>query len=231
MLAELQSDSLKRGRLGWELELAGDAAAHRFLMKALAAARPDDAVLSEEGRDDRSRVNQHRAWIVDPLDGSNGFGEGNGEWAVHVALVEGGAPTAGAVTAPALGLIASTLNPSPHRAETASNAAPVVAMGRSRAWRDGQLVIDAIDGDLIVCGSAGVKALLVIHGQADVYVHDSPLYEWDVCAPMVVAQASGLHVSDCRGQDLHFNKPDPVVSSLMISRSELAQDVANTLKM
>ena len=72
----------------WQVMDEGDAAAHHFLVKALAEARPDDAILSEEGRDSPNRLAHNRVWIVDPLDGTNEFGEdGRNEWAVHVALV------------------------------------------------------------------------------------------------------------------------------------------------
>ena len=82
----------------------GDAAAHHFLVRELAAARPDDAILSEEGLDSRARLSADRVWIIDPLDGTNEFGEpGRPDWAVHVALVRDGRPIAGAVALPAIG--------------------------------------------------------------------------------------------------------------------------------
>ena len=85
-----------------ELRKAGDRLSHEFLVAELAARRPGDAVLSEEGRDDRARLSADRVWIVDPLDGTREFGEaGRTDWAVHVALWERGELTAGAVALPA----------------------------------------------------------------------------------------------------------------------------------
>ena len=74
-------------------------------MQRFAAERPDDAVLSEEGADDRARLDADRVWIVDPLDGTREYGEpGRTDWAVHVALwVRGQGLTAGAVALPAAG--------------------------------------------------------------------------------------------------------------------------------
>ena len=70
-----------------ELKNAGDRSSHEFLMAELAKARPNDAVLSEEGLDDKARLTADRVWIVDPLDGTREFGEeGRTDWAVHVAL-------------------------------------------------------------------------------------------------------------------------------------------------
>jgi 3'(2'), 5'-bisphosphate nucleotidase len=105
------------------LKDAGDRASHEFLMAELAKARPADAVLSEEGIDDKARLTADRVWIVDPLDGTREFGEqGRTDWAVHVALwqraAEGasgnagpaGELAAGAVALPAQGTTLSTLN-------------------------------------------------------------------------------------------------------------------------
>src|SRR5690242_11321361 len=94
------------------LRKAGDRLSHEFLAAELAARRPGDAVLSEEGRDDPARLSADRVWIVDPLDGTREFGEaGRTDWAVHVALWERGQLTAGAVALPAQGQVLSTAAP------------------------------------------------------------------------------------------------------------------------
>ena len=88
------------------LKAEGDRQAHELLMARLAALRPGDAVLSEEGKDDAARLDAARTWIVDPLDGTREFSEvPRTDWAVHVALVEDHRPIAGAVALPALGLV------------------------------------------------------------------------------------------------------------------------------
>ena len=114
------------------LRREGDRRSHEFIAARLATARPGDAVLSEEGRDDPARLSADRVWIVDPLDGTREFGEpGRTDWAVHVALWERGELTAGAVALPAQGRILST-------AALAQDAAPDAARGRRpgarRVW-------------------------------------------------------------------------------------------------
>src|SRR5919198_1982789 len=100
------------GLVGKELKDAGDQAAHQLLVRLLAQHRPDDSVLSEEGKDDKARLGAHRVWIVDPLDGTREFSEPpRDDWAVHVALWEDGDLTAGAVAQPALGQTFSTAEP------------------------------------------------------------------------------------------------------------------------
>ena len=98
LLLDLLNDP--SGPRGWGLEMAGDRQAHEFLIDELRQHRPGDAVLSEEGHDDRRRLDAERVWIVDPLDGSSDFGV-SGSWSVHVALCERGVPTAAAVAVPA----------------------------------------------------------------------------------------------------------------------------------
>jgi len=219
-LVELQ----RKSRPGWALEHAGDRLGQELSAAALRTERADDAVLSEEGTDDGSRLGASRVWVIDPLDGSAGFGSGNPEWAVHVALVIDGNPTAGAVAVPGLGVVGATLE-HPEVPSRDDGDQLTVVTGHSRSWTDGARVASALGGELLSCGSAGFKAMLVASGQADVYVHDAPLYEWDVCAPVAVAAAAGLHVSDAYGANFEFNQPFPVVRGLVICRPELAADV------
>lgn len=228
MLVGLQEEGLQQGARGWGLEEIGDSAAHEFITEAIVAARPEDGLLSEEGHDDGARTACSRSWIIDPLDGSSGFGVGNAEWAVHVALSIDGVPAVGAVAVPGMGLIGST-GDVPELPEMGDRN-PIVVTGRTRAQTDGVRVSRALGADFAACSSAGVKAMLVMNGQADVYVHDGPLYEWDVCAPAAVALAAGLDCVKTTGEPIVFNKLRPVVDSLLICRPEFTQQVIATLQ-
>ena len=104
MLLELRAEAFASGAHPWQVMDEGDMRSHHLLVRELQQARPDDAILSEEGRDSRNRLSANRVWIIDPLDGTNEFGEqGRPDWAVHVALVVDGRPAAAAVALPALG--------------------------------------------------------------------------------------------------------------------------------
>jgi len=226
LLDELRSNTTQRSRYGW-IEDVADRRGHEFLCEELGRIRPEDGLLSEEGTDDRSRLNHERVWIVDPLDGSNDYGYGAGDWAIHVALTEDGAPTVGAVAVPAMGAVFST-HVAPGEPESDRDR-PLIVTGRSRVHSDGAMLSHALDADLVTCGSAGVKAMLVVLGEVDAYVHSTPLYEWDVCAPAVVAQAAGLHVSDSDGRPLVFNQQRPVVPGFVVCRKELAEPILDAL--
>jgi 3'(2'), 5'-bisphosphate nucleotidase len=90
-------------------------------------------------------------------------------------------------------------------------------------------VAGALDGVLVEMGSAGAKAMAVVRGEADVYVHSGGQYEWDNCAPAAVAAAAGLHVSRIDGSPLTYNHADPYLPDLVICRAELADVVLSTL--
>src|SRR3546814_17943768 len=95
---------------------AGDRRAQELLAAILTAEAPDDGVLSEEARDDLSRLARRRVWIIDPLDGTREFREpGRSDWAVHVALCIDGEPAAGPVALPGRNI---TLAPQPAARKT-----------------------------------------------------------------------------------------------------------------
>jgi 3'(2'), 5'-bisphosphate nucleotidase len=207
----------------------GDRRANTLLLDALAEAVPDDAVLSEEAKDDPARLRAARTWIIDPLDGTREFGEGRDDWAVHVALVEGGQPVAGAVALPARGMTLAS-QPAPPPVDGALPDRPRVVVSRSRPPAEATAIAEALGGDLVSLGSAGAKAMSIVLGEAEVYPHAGGQYEWDSCAPVAVAIAAGLHVSRLDGSPLTYNNADPYLPDLLICRRELAQRVIEAAK-
>jgi 3'(2'), 5'-bisphosphate nucleotidase len=207
---------------GAALGRAGDRVANTFIMEALRHNRPDDAILSEEERDSDARVSARRVWIVDPLDGTREYGEGRDDWAVHVALAIDGKPQVGAVALPAVSLTLCSARPS-----TMGDAPARLRMlvSRSRPAAEALAVAAALDAELIPMGSAGAKAMAVVRGQADIYLHTGGQYEWDNCAPAAVARAAGLHVSRADGTPLVYNRPNTYLPDLLICRPELAAPV------
>ena len=199
----------------------GDRRSHEFLMAALADARPDDAILSEEGKDDHARLDAERTWIIDPLDGTREFGEiPRTDWAVHVALVVAGAPVAGAVALPGLNMTLAT--GSALDVPAAPSAGPRVIASRTRPGPAAEAIAEALNGEMVYMGSAGAKAMAVVRGEADIYAHTGGQYEWDSCAPVAVALAAGLHATRLDGSPLVYNNADPYLPDLLICRAELA---------
>lgn len=219
VLLALQKSS---GLDGKDLGKAGDEAANALLMKALRAARPDDGILCEEERDNADRLSARRVWIIDPLDGTREYSEARSDWAVHVALAIDGAPIVGAVALPGLGL---TLHSAAPPALQPANTPPRMLVSRTRPAAEAVAVAQAIGADLVPMGSAGAKAMAVVRGEADIYLHTGGQYEWDNCAPAAVALAAGLHVSRADGSPLVYNTADPYLPDLLICRREWADPV------
>jgi 3'(2'), 5'-bisphosphate nucleotidase len=201
---------------------AGDATANQFLCHALREQRPDDGLLSEEEKDNLDRLALSRVWIVDPVDGTREYGEARADWAVHVGLAVDGVPTLGAVALPGAGLVLRTDAP-----VTVPPAPATLRMvvSRTRPAKEAVAVAEAIGAELVPMGSAGAKAMAVILGQADIYLHTGGQYEWDSCAPAAVALAHGLHVSRVDGSPLVYNQADTYMPDLLICRKEHAARV------
>ena len=214
----------RQGLAGRELKDAGDRAAHELLMELLVEHRPGDAVLSEEGKDDKARLASRRVWIVDPLDGTREFSEPpRDDWAVHVALWQDGDLVAGAVAQPVLGETFNTGRPPVVPPSTA--ARPRIAVSRSRPPEFVHALAKEIDAELVPMGSAGVKVLSVARDVTDAYVHAGGQYEWDSAAPVAVARAAGLFTSRIDGAPLVYNQDDVYLPDLIVCRPELAQRV------
>ena len=224
LLVELRARLAADGAPAALVRAEGDRQAHELLAAELAAARPADSVLSEEGADDATRLDAERVWVVDPLDGTREYSEpGRTDWAVHVALVVDEHPVAGAVALPALGLTLSTADPP--RLPVARLGPPKLVVSRSRPPVQADAVAAALGAEAAPLGSAGAKSMAVVRGDADVYVHAGGQYEWDSCAPAAVAAAAGCAVSRLDGTDLRYNQPDPYLPDLVICRPELAEAV------
>ncbi|MGB7373414.1 3'(2'),5'-bisphosphate nucleotidase CysQ [Pontixanthobacter sp.] len=209
---------------GKALGQAGDQTANQFLMHALRALRPDDGLLSEESKDTADRLSVSRVWIIDPVDGTREYGEKRSDWAVHVGLAIDGAAHTGAVALP--GYDGGTVLYSAQcTAASAHSGPPRLVVSRTRPAKEAVAVAEALGGELVPMGSAGAKAMAVVRGEAEIYLHSGGQYEWDSCAPVAVARAHGLHCSRIDGSPLLYNQRDTYLPDLLICRPELAGQV------
>lgn len=221
----------------YELGDAGDAIANKLILARLAQERPGDAVLSEEAADDLSRTRADRVWIVDPVDGTWEFSKrGHVDWAVHIALWQrsggsgdpDGAITDAAVALPATGEVyrSDTVAPPPPRTDgpiviaTSANRPPPIVW-----W-----LRDKLDVRLVGIGSAGAKAMAVVRGDVDAYIHAGGQWEWDSAAPAGVVLAAGLHASRIDGSPLRYNRHDPYLPDLLMCRPEFADVLLDAIR-
>ena len=208
----------------------GDRLSNDLILDRLARARPEDAVLSEESKDDRIRLERERVWIVDPLDGTREFGEpGRSDWAVHVALVVHGTPYACAVALPAQDDTVMATLPAPTLAPP-HNGKMRLLVSRTRPPKLAEYLAGVLDAELVPLGSAGAKTMAVVQGHADVYAHSGGQYEWDSAAPVGVAAAAGCHTSRLDGSPLVYNQADVYLPDLLVCRPELAATVLAAIR-
>jgi 3'(2'), 5'-bisphosphate nucleotidase len=216
-LMELRATSGLRAEA---LGLAGDREANQIIVDLLREHRPDDALLSEEQAPDPSRLQHSRVWIVDPLDGTREYSEpGNRtDWAVHVALCIDGSPAASAVALPALKELWRSDQPAQRSARYSGK--PRIVVSRTRPPPLAEALAKQLDGTLLRIGSAGAKAMAVLRGDAELYVHAGGMNEWDACAPVGVALAHGLVACRFDGSACRFNQSDPKTPDLLVGRAE-----------
>lgn len=212
---------------GKALGVEGDRIANTFIMETLRRERPADAILSEEETNDVARCSVDRVWVVDPLDGTREYGEGRTDWAVHVALAKKGAAVLGAVALPGLGLTLDSRDPLPQGPRPATLR---MLVSRTRPAAEAVAVAGRLGAELVPMGSAGAKAMAVVRGEADIYLHSGGQYEWDNCAPVAVAQAAGLHCSRIDGSPLSYNHQNPWLPDLLICPVDLADEVLRLVR-
>lgn len=225
------------------LRKQGDRAAHELIVGELAAARPDDAILSEEGQDNRDRLDADRVWIVDPLDGTWEYGQDRSDFGVHIALWDATAQTIACSTVdlPAQGLTRSTHDETAVLPPLALNRPLRIVASRSRPPATLPRTVDALARllaeagitdrgvEIVDVGSVGAKVNELISGRAEAYLHDTGFYEWDVAAPYGVAHRYGLAASHLDGSAVQFNQMPPYVTDLMVARSEIVDHVRAAL--
>jgi len=220
LLVELQAQNATKDE--------GDRLSNDLILARLAAARPADAILSEESKDSPVRLERERVWIVDPLDGTREWGERRTDWAVHVALAHNGIPEVASVALPGQGQLLSTAAPPP---APAARTGPIrLLVSRTRPPAIAEYLADVLGAELVPLGSAGAKAMAVVLGDADVYAHSGGQYEWDSAAPVGVATAAGCHCSRLDGAPLVYNQPDPYLPDLLVCRADLAATVLDAVR-
>jgi 3'(2'), 5'-bisphosphate nucleotidase len=199
-----------------------DRSANHHIVTRVKAEYPDDGLLSEESKDDLSRLDKKRVWIIDPLDGTKEFIARNGEFSIMIGLAVEGQAVLGVVMQPESGLLyagavgdGAYLYEQEERVELrASDTSKInrMVLVSSRSHR--QQIVDRMRSTLRitserVSGSVGLKVGLIARQLADLYLHPSPgCKEWDLCAPHALLTAAGGQMTDCWGNPIRFNKRD-----------------------
>jgi 3'(2'), 5'-bisphosphate nucleotidase len=200
-----------------------DRIANEIIVERLSREFPEDGILAEESIDTERRLGKSRVWMVDPLDGTTGFIEGNGDFAVQIGLAEDGECVLGVVYQPLTGVLYRAVRgggawverpqAEPERARVSDHidlATMRLAASRShRSPRMDRVVQSFGVKQEVRRGSVGIKVGLIVEQQCDLYVHLSPrTKQWDTCAPEIILQEAGGRLTDLFGRPLRYNSPE-----------------------
>lgn len=205
-----------------------DLAVNALLEEKLRGARPDYGWLSEESADDPARLAASATFIVDPIDGTRAFLNGDGGFSHALAVAREGEIVAGVVHLPVHGLTYSAtvdgpalLNGKPLQPGTraALEGASVLTSKLSddpAHWRDGPPAYRRSFRP-----SLAWRLCLVAEGKFDATISLRKAWEWDIAAGSLIAERAGLRATDQRGAPLRFNRALPQSDGLIVSNPSL----------
>lgn len=216
-----------------------DTIANDLIVNRLKREFPDDGILAEESIDTEHRLEKSRVWMVDPLDGTNGFIDGNGDFAVQIGLSEAGRCALGVVYQPLPGVLYRAVrgygtwierpNFEPQRATVSQNRdLSQMRLAASRSHRSPRMnkVVEQFGfKEEVQRGSVGIKIGLIIEQQCDVYIHlSSRTKQWDTCAPEVILTEAGGRLTDLFGYPLNYNVPDVQNQNGLVASNSVSHD-------
>ena len=200
-----------------------DRTASRIIVDGLSDAFPADGILSEEEFDDKKRLDKQRVWVIDPLDGTQGFINKNGDFAVQIGLAANGEAVLGVVYLPTEGVFYFASkdqgawlienNKTPKRLEVSGEtdfARMNLAVSRNHRSPRMSLVVESLGlKKEIRRGSVGLKIGLMAQKICDLYIHLSPRTKhWDTCAPEIILREAGGRMTDLYGERIIYNTSD-----------------------
>ena len=197
-----------------------DRRANDCIVKGLAEHFPECAVLSEEMKDDKARMQQAYCFIVDPLDGTKEFVKRNGQFTVNIALVYQQRPVVGVVYVPVTkDLYFASAGQGSFKQEGVSGEVRKLQVtekeenlvwvgSKSHSSEKEENLIQKHKGQIAEVVSAGssLKGCLVAEGKADVYYRFGLTCEWDTAAMHCIAQQAGAVIRQMDHSGLVYNR-------------------------
>lgn len=202
---------------------AADRAANELIVRAIREAFPDDGILAEESVDTARRLSKRRVWMIDPMDGTNGFIARSGDFAVQIGLAVDGRSLLGVVYQPlpdvmywavdGLGTWIERAGFTRERARVSDEAdigrMRLAASRSHRSPRMDRIVRTLGIEEEVRRDSVGIKVGLIVERQCDIYIHTSPrTKQWDTCAPEAILREAGGRFTDLFGGPMSYNSPE-----------------------
>jgi myo-inositol-1(or 4)-monophosphatase len=212
-----------------------DVSVDAFLKVRLSSELPQAGWLSEETRDDLSRMDKRLVWIVDPIDGTRAFMAGDPDWSISIALLADGQPVAGVVHAPALGaLYEAGQGGGSFRNGNLITASGRVDLARARVAGPRPLV-DALERETGAFDRAprmpslALRLARVAEGAIDVGLVSRDARDWDIAAAdLIIAEAGGCLTAP-NGKRPVYNQREPVHGTLVSAGPHLHDAVLQSL--
>lgn len=196
--------------------------------------------LSEESIKDELVLNSKKSdwlWVLDPLDGTQDFIQGTGNYAMHLALNYNQKPYIGAVLIPEKdelwisdGKMLSCETSKGFKKkimplkEKSLNEMILVSSKNHRNKNLEDLVEKINFKEVNIMGSIGCKLASIIRGDSDIYISlslpgESCPKDWDFAAPEVILRAAGGAITDLDNKDLSYNKNDFEQGGVIVATS------------
>lgn len=216
-----------------------DRVANELIVQGLHREFPEDGILAEESVDTKRRLTKRRVWMVDPMDGTNGFIARDGDFAVQIGLAVDGRSVLGVVYQPLPDVLYRATEGAgswieregfePERAHVSDNreiAKMRLAASRNHRSPRMDVVVRSLGiEEEVQRGSVGIKVGLIIEQQCDLYIHLSPrTKQWDTCAPEVILTEAGGRMTDLFGQPLGYNNVDVQNRNGLVASNGAAHD-------
>ena len=218
-----------------------DRTSSKIIVRGLADAFPDDGILSEEEFDNKERLEKQRAWIIDPLDGTKGFINKNGDFAVQIGLAVDGEAVLGVVYLPAENVLYYAVQNSGawevknegtpqqmHVSDISDFTGMTMASSRNHHSPQTSRIVEKFGLQKEVKrDSVGLKVGLIAKQICDIYIHPSiHTKHWDTCAPEIILREAGGKMTDLSGAKMIYNTPDVRNLGGILASNGVSHDLA-----
>lgn len=196
-----------------------DEASNTIIVKVLRENFPDFSVLSEEEKDDLSRLNNKYCFVVDPLDGTKEFIKRNGEFTVNIALAYEHKSIMGVIYVPATGdlYFAADGIGSFHcdkngiknklKVSDVTDLTKVrLVMSGSHGCKEMEDLIEKYEFKNFVKMGSSLKGCVVARGDAEIYYRHNPTMEWDTAAMQCIVEQAGAIFRQMDDTEMLYNR-------------------------
>lgn len=213
-----------------------DLAVNSLLHRVLGSARPDYGWLSEESPDTAVRLGAKRVFIVDPIDGTRSFIDGEKTWAHSIAVAEHGRIRAAVVFLPLLDRLyaaaegaGARLNGAPIAVTRRASAEGGTILAKKPTFETGNWPGGVPGMTRAHRPSLAYRLSLVAEGRYDAMLTLRPTWEWDIAAGALILSEAGAQVTDRRGAPLRFNNAHPQTDGVLAANATLHGDLLDRL--